>query len=97
MVSLITQEESERVREKLERTMSEQTYWNWLPTAARRGTAVVADAPAFPNYWARDIVGQRIEVVEVVLDGVTFSGGVDYLDNREGIGWRKVTTFLKLM
>jgi hypothetical protein len=68
-------------------------YWNGLPTTAARGTAVVADAPEFPQYWARTegIVGQRIPVVRVVLDGVNYGGGIDYLDDRDGSGWRKVT------
>lgn len=70
---------------------TEKTYWNGLETPARRGTAVVADAPEFPLYWARDLVGRRIEVVEVVLDGVNFGGGIAYLDDREGQGWEKVT------
>lgn len=71
--------------------MSAATYWNGLPTPARRGTAIVADAPEFPAYWARALVGQRIRVVEVVLDGVNYGGGIDYLDNRDGGGWVKVT------
>lgn len=66
-------------------------YWNGLPTTATRGTAVVADAPSFPQYWARDLVGMRIEVVRVNLDGVNYGGGTDYLDNRNGEGWKKVT------
>lgn len=70
-----------------------QAYWNGLPTTATRGTAVVADDGAFPQYWARTegIVGQRIPVVMVVLDGVNYGGGVTYLDDRDGSGWRKVT------
>jgi hypothetical protein len=69
-------------------------YWNGLPTTAERGTAVVADAPEFPAYWAKTegIIGQRIAVVRVVLDGVNYGGGVAYLDDRDGSGWRKVTT-----
>ena len=67
------------------------TFWNGIPIKARCGTAVIADAPAFPNYWARSIVGQRIAVVEVNLDGANFGGGIDYLDDREGQGWAKVT------
>lgn len=62
------------------------TYWNGMPAAARRGTAVVADAPQFPAYWARPIIGERISVVEVVLDGVHMA----YLDDREDQGWAKV-------
>lgn len=74
--------------------MSEQGYWNGLPTEVERGTAVVADAPEFPRYWARTegIVGERIAVVRVVLDGVNYGGGTTYLDNREGQGWAKVST-----
>jgi hypothetical protein len=70
-----------------------RTYWNGLPlpVPARRGTAVVADAPEFPGYWARDLIGKRIEVVEVNLAGVSLAGTVDYLDDRDGSGWRKVT------
>jgi hypothetical protein len=73
--------------------VSEGTFWNGLPTPARRGTAVVADAPEFPLYWARldGLIGQRIDVVEVVLDGVNYGGGITYLDDREGQGWAKVT------
>lgn len=69
------------------------TYWNGLPTPARQGTAVVVDAPEFPAYWARTegLVGERIAVVEVVLDGVNAGGGIAYLDDRNGQGWRKVT------
>jgi hypothetical protein len=72
-------------------TDGKNAFWNGLPTYAQRGTAVVLDAPEFPQYWARDLVGQRIEVVRVVLDGVNYGGGIDYLDNRDGSGWRKVT------
>lgn len=68
-----------------------ETFWNGLPTPAERGTAVVADAPAFPLYWARELVGQRIAVVRVDLNGVNYGGGIDYLDDRDGSGWRKVT------
>lgn len=68
-----------------------QTYWNGLPTPARRGTAVVADAPEFPAYWARDLAGERIAVVEVTLEGVARGGGITFLDDREGDGWAKVT------
>ena len=70
-----------------------QGYWNGLPTEVERGTATVADAPEFPAYWARaeGIIGQRIPVVRVVLDGVNYGGGTSYLDDRDGSGWRKVT------
>lgn len=69
------------------------TYWNGLPTHAEKGTAVVAAAPEFPNYWAarEGLIGQRIEVVMVVLDGVNYGGGISYLDDRNGSGWHKVT------
>ena len=68
-------------------------YWNGLPTEAECGTAIVADAPEFPRYWAKidGLIGERIPVVRVVLDGVNFGGGTEYLDNRDGGGWLKVT------
>lgn len=71
----------------------EQAYWNGLPTFAMPGTAIVADAPEFPQHWARTegIMGERIPVVVVELDGVNYGGGTTYLDNRDGSGWRKVT------
>lgn len=70
-----------------------KTYWNGLPTTAIRGTAIVADAPEFPQYWAKTagLIGQRIAVVQVDLNGVNYGGGIDYLDDRDGQGWRKVT------
>jgi hypothetical protein len=71
--------------------MIEQGYWNGLPTEIERGTAVVAAAPEFPQYWAKALVGLRIAVVRVVLDGVNYGGGTDYLDDRTGAGYRKVT------
>lgn len=40
---------------------------------------------------AEDLQGQRIEAVEVVLDGVNYGGGICYLDDRDGSGWAKVT------
>ena len=71
--------------------MSEATYWNGLPTIATRGTAVVFDSRTFPEYWARPYVGQRVPVVRVNLDGVNAGGGVTYLYDGDGSGWRKVT------
>ena len=68
-----------------------QGYWNGLPTEIEVGTAVVASETPFPDYWGKELAGQRIEVVRVVLDGVNYGGGVDYLDNRDGSGLRKVT------
>ena len=69
-------------------------YWNGLPT---RGRKVVGTVPEWnpdtdpPQAWWRDLVGQEIEAVEVVLDGVNYGGGTDYLDDRDGSGWYKVT------
>lgn len=63
-----------------------------MPTPARRGTAIVAHAPQFPGYCAKDLIGQRIDVVEVILDFVNAGGGITYLDDRHGYGWTKVTT-----
>ena len=70
---------------------NEKTYWNGIQTEAVRGTAIVAAEPAFPLYWARDLVGERIAVVRVNLDGVNYGGGEDFLDDRDGSGWAKVT------
>ena len=66
--------------------MTRQAFWNGLPTTARVGTAVVADDGSFPRYWARaeGILGERIAVVEVNLDGVNYGGGLIWLDDREG-------------
>lgn len=68
-------------------------YWNGLETTAIRGTAIVADEPKFPEYWAakEGIIGQRIDVVRVDLEGVNFGGGIAYMDNRDGSAWNKVT------
>lgn len=73
--------------------MNEQGFWNGLPTEIERGTAIVVDAPEFLQYWARSegIVGTRIAVVRVVLDGVNYGGGTTYLDDRDGQGYAKVT------
>lgn len=64
-----------------------KTFWNFEKTPAKRGTAVVADSPAFPRYWARELVGERIPVVLVEHQ----DGSRRYLDNRGGQGWDKVT------
>lgn len=82
---------SNRKRTKQARPQVGGTFWNGLPTEAVRGSAVVADSGAFPQYWARPLVGQRIPVVWVSLDGVNYGGGESYLDDRDGSGWRKVT------
>ena len=66
-------------------------YWNGLPTFGIRGTAIVAPAPEFPEYWAEDLIGQRIKVVAVNLDGVNFGGGTIFLDDRTGGAYAKVT------
>lgn len=68
-------------------------YWNGLETTALRGTAIVADDGKFPEYWARKegIIGERIDVVRIDLNGVNFGGGIAYMDNRDGSAWRKVT------
>lgn len=65
-----------------------QTFWNGEPAPAVRGTAVVADAPEFPQYWARTegIIGQRIPVVRV-----QYGQWLYVLDNRRGQAWDKVT------
>lgn len=66
----------------------EPTYWNGEPCEAQRGTAVIADDERFPAYWARHegLVGQRGPVVRVV-----YGGHEQWLWDRDGIGWAKVT------
>lgn len=72
--------------------MKKQAFWNGLKTTARVGTAIVADSGQFPRYWAKveGIVGERIAVVEVNLDGVNYGGGLEYLDDREGCASQSV-------
>jgi hypothetical protein len=70
---------------------TERTYWNGEPAVCRKVWVTVADWPDAPKYWARDLVGQRREAVEVVIGPVTF-----YIDDhlrvgRIGEGWAKVT------
>jgi hypothetical protein len=62
------------------------TRWNGEHAPAFRGTAVVADSGFFPQYWAREFVGQRRAVVMV-----RYGGSVFYLDDEDGSGWDKVT------
>ncbi|WP_047892565.1 hypothetical protein [Micromonospora sp. RV43] len=63
------------------------TYWNGELTEAVRVHVVVADAPQFARYWARDLVGAERDAVRV-----TYYGQVFYLDDEDGSGWTKVTT-----
>ena len=74
--------------------MSETTYWNGLPTPARKVTGVVREWEPEkdpPAAWWRELVGQRVPAVRVVLDGVNYGGGVTFLWDGDGSGWRKVT------
>lgn len=63
-----------------------ETQWNGEACTARRITATVTDNDAFPQYWARHLVGTRRKVVEVTYGGTTF-----YLDDEDGSAWNKVT------
>jgi hypothetical protein len=67
--------------------MTERTKWNGEPCRAERVTVTVADNPAFPAYWARDLVGTQRRAVRVDNGGQTF-----YLDDEDGSGWAKVTS-----
>lgn len=64
-----------------------ETFWNGEPAPAVKTRVIVADAPQFPQYWARHLVGEFRDAVRVTYGGQTF-----YLDNADGSGWRKVTT-----
>ena len=71
-----------------------QGYWNGLPTQVRKVTGVVPphDPEVHPpQAWWKPIVGQRVNAVEVVLDGVNYGGGTILLYDEDGSGWRKVT------
>ena len=74
-----------------------ETFWNGEPCSAKRVTVTVADAPEFPLYWARSLVGQQRRAVRVqrldVPDAEPF-----YLDDEprdpgdpQRPGWTKVT------
>jgi hypothetical protein len=60
--------------------------WNHRPCGAVTGTAVVADSGGFPQYWARELVGQRRDVVMVIPDG----GPAFYIDDENGWGLHKL-------
>ena len=62
------------------------TRWNGEPVTAVRVAVRVADAPEFPEYWARQHVNTIRQAVRVEYYGSTF-----YLDNEDGSGWYKVT------
>lgn len=52
------------------------------------------DPPPFPGATippGEDLQGQRVDAIEVALDGVNFGGGIIYLDDRDGSGYNKVT------
>lgn len=59
-------------------TSIEGTFWNGEPCQARKVTVIVVDHPEADGYWARQLVGQRREAVEVIYGGETF-----YLDDGE--------------
>jgi hypothetical protein len=59
--------------------------WNGEPAGVRRCRVIVGDAPQFPEYWARDLIGTERDAVHVVYGGREF-----YLDNADGSGWDKV-------
>ncbi len=66
--------------------MIAETFWNGEPCVATKVVLMVEDDATFPNYWARDLVGEHIDAVEVVYNGQTF-----YINDQGGAGWRKVT------
>jgi hypothetical protein len=63
-----------------------KTEWNYEPCSATRVLVIVDDAPEFPSYWARDLIGKERFAVEVIYNGQTF-----YIDDEDGSGWFKVT------
>ena len=79
------------VEDEARAELMDDTRWNGMPIEATRGTAIVAPAPEFEHYWAQGLIGFRIPVVRVSLDGATQVGGIGYLDDRDEQGWWKVT------
>lgn len=61
-------------------------YWNGEPADVARVLVRVADSGRFPQYWAREFVGQVRAAVRV-----RYGGRTAYLDDEDGRGWRKVT------
>jgi hypothetical protein len=70
----------------------QQTYWNGELADARRVRVIVADDGRFPNYWAREFVGQERDAVEVLSGDAPDDVFPFYLDDEDGTGWVKVTT-----
>lgn len=66
----------------------EYAWWAGRTYPMEEATLAAFGVEAQP---AEDLQGQRIQAVEVTLDGVNFGGGVCYLDDRDGAGWHKVT------
>ena len=65
------------------------TFWNGEPADCRRVLVVIADAPEFPLYWARALIGSVRHAVEV--SNANQAGKQPfYLDNEDGSGWAKV-------
>jgi hypothetical protein len=65
--------------------MSEQTFWNYEPTPARKVRVIVGKSVR-PTWWCAEFEGQERAAVEVNYHGEKF-----YLDNEDGSGWGKVT------
>jgi hypothetical protein len=66
--------------------MSTATFWNGEPCQATRGVGTVADAPEFPLYWARSMVGERVPVVQVTYGEQRFT-----LYDEGSAAWRALT------
>lgn len=65
--------------------MTEPTFWNGEPCAARKTRVIVGKAPR-DTWWCAKLAGQERAAVEVKYQGQTI-----YLDNEDGSGWVKVT------
>lgn len=69
-------------------------FWNGLPTSVRRVTGRVREWREGdpPVAWWRGDVGQELDAVEIILDGVNFGGGTIFLADDDGSGWAKVSS-----
>ena len=56
------------VEDEARAELMDDTRWNGMPIEATRGTAIVAPAPEFENYWAQG----RIDAGDLDMDNRVF-------------------------
>lgn len=76
----------------------DKPHWNGIPCEAQHVTIIVADNGEFPQYWARDLVGQERDAIRVRIGpqygqdeyGRTNIEDEFFLDNQEGQAYTKL-------